>query len=45
MDCKIQAVLPIVPHVTTLASPLLWERMGTNMSLIMAMLIGHPEGY
>ena len=35
----------IVVIVTTLASPLLWERMGTNMSLNMAMLIGRPEGY
>ena len=34
-----------VPPVTTLALPLLWERMGTNMSLIEVMLTGRPEGY
>ena len=38
-------VVGLVQVVTTLASPLLWERMGTNMSLNIAILIGHPEGY
>ena len=31
--------------VTTLASPLLWERIRTDISLIELILTGRPEGY